>query len=733
MARASGARPPLRAARLLAASAALAAALAVGVGGARPAGAAPALSFTMQWSAGPLADTGNPIAESSPVPALLDGGGPAVVVGDRAGSLYAFHLADGSAVRGWPMHDGGVPIDATPSVLAGARGLDTVFVGAGNAQHPATGGYLAFGPDGTERWHTAVQDPGSDGSPAGGVQASLTVADLDGTTGVVAGSLDQQAYALDAGTGEALPGWPFFSADSIFSTAAVADLYGIGRTTIVEGGAQTAGFGIGRHYEQGGHVRIMNPEGGLVCEALTDQTVDSSPAVGPILAGGGAGVVTGTGAFFAGASDTDTVKAYDTHCRPVWSARLDGVTTSSPAIASVTGTGLQVVEGTDTGTSGSVWVLDGASGAVLWHEPVVGRVIGSVVTADLTGGGYQDVIVPTTAGAEVFDGRSGTEVTVLAPHLGLQNAPLVTADPGGGIGITVAGYIGSNQGMVEHFVVSGGGSGAGAVGAGSWPMFHHDPQLTGAVGMPPTPAPNACQVPTGARAGYLLVAADGGVFGYGQAYCGSMGSTTLAAPVVGATAASGQGGYWMVGADGGVFAFGEAQFYGSMGGIPLAAPVVAMAATPDGKGYWLVGADGGVFAFGDAPYFGSMGGTKLAAPVVAMAPSLDGLGYRLVGADGGVFAFGDAQYFGSMGGTKLAAPVVAMANDAATAGYWLVGADGGVIALAAPVVAATATLDGDGYRMVGADGGVFVFGDATYRGSAAGLALRAPVVSLLSS
>ena len=73
------------------------------------------------------------------------------------------------------------------------------------------------------------------------------------------------------------------------------------------------------------------------------------------------------------------------------------------------------------------------------------------------------------------------------------------------------------------------------------------------------------------------------------------------APVVGTVATPDGGGYWLVAADGGVFAFGDAPFYGSMGGQRLNAPIVGMAATPDGHGYWLVAADGGVFNFGDAP------------------------------------------------------------------------------------------------------------------------------------
>ncbi len=78
-------------------------------------------------------------------------------------------------------------------------------------------------------------------------------------------------------------------------------------------------------------------------------------------------------------------------------------------------------------------------------------------------------------------------------------------------------------------------------------------------------------------------------------------------PLVGAADASNGGGYWEVAADGGVFSFGDAAFHGSMGGLPLNAPIVGMAATPDGGGYWEVAADGGVFCFG-ALFYGSRAG-----------------------------------------------------------------------------------------------------------------------------
>ena len=74
--------------------------------------------------------------------------------------------------------------------------------------------------------------------------------------------------------------------------------------------------------------------------------------------------------------------------------------------------------------------------------------------------------------------------------------------------------------------------------------------------------------------------------------------------------------YWLVAADGGIFNYGDAGFDGSAGGGPLNKPIVGMAATPDGGGYWLVAADGGIFTYGDAGFYGSAGGRPLSAPVV---------------------------------------------------------------------------------------------------------------------
>jgi hypothetical protein len=717
-------------------------------------------NYSETWSTGPLSDSGQPIALSSPVEADLDGQLSAVV-GDRKGYVYAYNLGDptGSpptptSAAGWPTTNGSGPIDSTPSIDPLGNGQSDVMVGSGNDADPTTGGYQAFGPSGNQLWFTPVVNPPSDDAPDVGVQAGMTQGTLEGGgTDVMAGSLGQVSYALNASNGVPLTGWPFFNSDSTHSTAAFADLYGTGQNEVIVGGDQTGGVAQGQQYADGGHLRILTAQGNQICRANTNQVVDSSPAVGGFLGGGATGIVVGTGSYFAGASDTDTLQAYNVRCQVQWSARLDGSTFSSPALSDVLGNGqLQVVEGTDqgVGNSGSVWVLNAATGQKIWEVSDIGRVIGSVVTANLSGGNYDDVIAPTINGAIVLNGQTGAEIADLSPDLGLQNSPLVTDDPNGTIGITLAGYVPSAgagspaEGEIDHYEITG-SDGALAVGAGSWPMFHHDPQLTGdAGGTTPEGSMPACSIPAAAYTGYRLAASDGGVFSFGGTpFCGSTGGIKLNAPVVGITSAPSTGGYWEVASDGGIFAFGGAGFYGSMGGQHLNQPVVGMAATPDGKGYWEVASDGGIFAFGDAGYFGSMGGQHLNKPVVGMTSSTDGGGYRLVASDGGIFSFGDAPFFGSMGGRPLNKPVVGMVNDTNTGGYWEVASDGGVfsfggapfygstgaIKLNAPIVGMAETSDGSGYRFTAADGGVFSF-SAQFLGSMGGSVLNKPIVGM---
>jgi hypothetical protein len=74
-----------------------------------------------------------------------------------------------------------------------------------------------------------------------------------------------------------------------------------------------------------------------------------------------------------------------------------------------------------------------------------------------------------------------------------------------------------------------------------------------------------------------------------------------------------------VAADGGIFDYGNAGFFGSAGSLRLNKPVVGMAASPDSGGYWLVASDGGIFNYGDAHFYGSTGSLVLNKPIVGMS------------------------------------------------------------------------------------------------------------------
>jgi len=179
--------------------------------------------------------------------------------------------------------------------------------------------------------------------------------------------------------------------------------------------------------------------------------------------------------------------------------------------------------------------------------------------------------------------------------------------------------------------------------------------------------------PTGE--GYWTVSADGEVVAhngatfYGDTFSNGItglgGAHPLNAPIVGIAPTSNGQGYWLVAADGGIFTYGNAQYHGTpysdgitgLGGAhPLNAPISAIIPTPTGSGYRLIAQDGGVFDFGNAAFYGStysdgitgLGGAHpLNAPIIGGEASADGQGYWLIGADGGVFTFGDAIFSGS--------------------------------------------------------------------------------------
>jgi hypothetical protein len=240
----------------------------------------------------------------------------------------------------------------------------------------------------------------------------------------------------------------------------------------------------------------------------------------------------------------------------------------------------------------------------------VGQIIGGIVTADLTGGGYNDVLVPTTNGLVIYDGRTAQVVATLgAGSVALQNS----AD-------------GHHRPQRDH-------------------RDHHRRLQRQQRRSHPALRDRRFGRPFAGRAVVADVPPESSA---------DRDLNRQPAPGQQAHRRHGRhpdgGGYWNVASDGGIFAFGDAGFYGSMGGQPLNKPVVGMAATPDGgaTGRWPPTAASSPSARRLLRL--DRAASHLNKPVVGMAATPDGKGYWLVASDGGIFAFGDAGFYGSMGG-----------------------------------------------------------------------------------
>jgi hypothetical protein len=144
----------------------------------------------------------------------------------------------------------------------------------------------------------------------------------------------------------------------------------------------------------------------------------------------------------------------------------------------------------------------------------------------------------------------------------------------------------------------------------------------------------------GAPKGYRMVTSAGQVIAKDAPFLGDASKVALGSPIVAIERTSSDEGYWLLAADGGIFMYGDAFFHGSAAGkLQVTAVAIQRSA---GGGYWIATADGAVYPYGPAVAKGDLRNTELKGPVVGMVATESGNGYWLLTADGRLHSFGDA-------------------------------------------------------------------------------------------
>lgn len=461
------------------------------------------------WSA-----EGSWVKHSSPIIADLDppaANGPEIAVGSLDGWLYVLRPSGGKLVRVWSA-DLGTMINSSPAVAdLDGDGLKEILVGAGDTQRPPGSGVHVFAHDSRKLgyWPT----PDAPGLP-NGVFATPAVGDVtgDGRPNVVFGSFNHRIYVKDAG-GADVPGWEGgkFVYDTVWSSPALADVNGDGRLEIVIGSDLGGGGSVfGCTKAARGMVSIFDGGGSFLpgWPKCMDTPIWSSPAVVDVNGDGVLDVIVGTNNYLENGTNVGEpwkVHAFSADGRSLWSTPLRPGSRifTSPAVGDVTDDGRpEVAIGTIEGTVGSVYLLDAATGAILWGRDDGGSgeccvFMGSPVLADVSGDGVADVVA--AGGDWAVHAWSGDGERLFRTPLGgaMFNSPAVADVHGDGRNEIVAASSGipgdpnCSHKCGKVFVVDTAGT-----GMGPWPMFRRDAVRVGAVGVgrlpgapPPPPAP----------------------------------------------------------------------------------------------------------------------------------------------------------------------------------------------------------------------------------------------------
>jgi hypothetical protein len=403
--------------------------------------------------------TFGPVAISSPTVAEIDGV-TALVFADESGYVYVVNATTHALLPGWPQPvdlggSGPTAIESSPTVayLDGPDQPPSIVVGAGSSYTSnQNGGLVVFRADGSVRFVFRTKDLFNEwtGSPApsgydNAVFSTPAVGDVtgDGQQDIVFGSWDHEIYALTP-NGSLVPGFPIDNEDTIWSSPALYHVRGGGTAEDIFIGGDASG----RHGCFGGFVMDYSYSHGAPrrrWEHCEDQTIWSSPVIGPIDDTGLPVVVVGTGFGETPPYKPGTDRVYAFYARtgravPGWPVTTAGPVFGSPAIGMLPGSSTPAVvdtswcetcDGPSSQGSSMVYAWSG-SGNLLWSQTLEGgQDFSSPVLVDLSGDGQNDVLVGSSAGLFPLSGATGaflfrTDESHAINTCSVQNSPVVT-------------------------------------------------------------------------------------------------------------------------------------------------------------------------------------------------------------------------------------------------------------------------------------------------------------------